>query len=335
MNMRKWLALLSALVLLCGCLTACGKKNETQEPTKNPAQNGAYADQAYGFQLEAPSADETIAVMHTNMGDIAIRLFPEGAPKAVENFITHAKDGYYNGLTFHRVIKDFMIQGGDPKGDGTGGESCWGGKFEDEFNAKLMNLRGSLAMANSGVNTNGSQFFINQGGPSGVTAAQLKAQYDYETLYNKMKSTYDMYMSAYGEQFAAAYPNVESFIEANGGISPDSRMVPDEVWELYAKYGGSIHLDGAWRSSGGHTVFGQVFEGMDVVDAIAVVETGTNDKPVSSVIIQTIEITTYGEYLAAKEADKAEDADQTEDAKKEEDEEIVEDSDASEDTDAE
>ncbi len=306
MTMKKWLALFVSLVLLCGCLTACGKKNK--EPEKNPAQNNAYADKAYGFQLDAPTEGETIAVMHTNMGDICIRLFPEGAPKAVENFITHAKNGYYNGLTFHRVIKDFMIQGGDPKGDGTGGESCWGGKFEDEFNAKLMNLRGSLAMANSGANTNGSQFFINQGGPTGQSADKLKAQYDYDTLYNQMKSQYGMYMQYYGEQFAAEYPDVDSFIAANGGISPDSRLVPDEVWELYAKHGGSIHLDGAWRATGGHTVFGQVFEGMDVVDAIAVVETGTNDKPVNSVIIESIEITTYGEYKNAQNAEDANDA---------------------------
>ena len=72
-------------------------------------------------QLALPVSGELVAIMHTNMGDISIRLFPEFTPKTVENFTTHAKNGYYNGLTFHRVIKDFMIQGGDPKGDGTGG----------------------------------------------------------------------------------------------------------------------------------------------------------------------------------------------------------------------
>lgn len=98
--------------------------------------------------------------MHTNMGDITLRLFPEYAPKAVENFITHAKDGYYNGLIFHRVIKDFMIQGGDPTGTGMGGESIWGDSFEDEFTPVLHNLKGALSMANAGPSTNGSQFFI-------------------------------------------------------------------------------------------------------------------------------------------------------------------------------
>ena len=111
-------------------------------------------------QLEAVKSGDTVAVMHTNMGDITIKLFPEYAPKTVENFVTHAKNGYYNGLIFHRVIKDFMIQGGDPTGTGMGGESIWGASFEDEFTPVLHNLRGALSMANAGPNTNGSQFFI-------------------------------------------------------------------------------------------------------------------------------------------------------------------------------
>lgn len=111
-----------------------------------------------GYQLDMPQKGEEIAIMHTSMGDISIRFFPEAAPKAVENFKTHAKDGYYDGLTFHRVINDFMIQGGDPNGDGTGGDSIWGEPFEDEFSDTLFNIRGSLSMANSGPDTNGSQF---------------------------------------------------------------------------------------------------------------------------------------------------------------------------------
>ena len=113
-------------------------------------------------QLDRPQKGETIAVMHTSLGDISIRLFPDKAPKTVENFVTHAKNGYYDGLKFHRVINDFMIQGGDPRGNGTGGESIWGDSFEDEFDVELHNLRGALSMANAGPNTNGSQFFIVQ-----------------------------------------------------------------------------------------------------------------------------------------------------------------------------
>ena len=114
------------------------------------------------LQLEAVKNGDTVAVMHTNMGDIEIKLFPEHAPKTVENFTTHAKNGYYNGIIFHRVIKDFMIQGGDPTGTGMGGESIWGHPFEDEFTPELHNLRGALCMANAGPATNGSQFFIVQ-----------------------------------------------------------------------------------------------------------------------------------------------------------------------------
>lgn len=102
------------------------------------------------------------AVIKTNRGDMTFVLFPEVAPKAVENFTTHANNGYYNGIIFHRVIKDFMIQGGDPTGTGMGGESIWGKSFEDEFSLDARNYYGALSMANAGPGTNGSQFFIVQ-----------------------------------------------------------------------------------------------------------------------------------------------------------------------------
>lgn len=112
------------------------------------------------IQLEKPAAGAELATLQTTLGDITIQFFPQYAPKAVENFLTHAKEGYYDGLIFHRVIPDFMIQGGDPKGTGTGGESIWGKPFEDEFCEELRNFTGALSMANAGPNTNGSQFFI-------------------------------------------------------------------------------------------------------------------------------------------------------------------------------
>ena len=102
-----------------------------------------------------------IVVMQTTQGDIEFELYPNEAPKAVENFLTHGKNGYYENTKFHRIIPDFMIQGGDPKGNGTGGESIWKKPFEDEFSFKLrFSAPGILAMANSGPQTNGSQFFI-------------------------------------------------------------------------------------------------------------------------------------------------------------------------------
>ena len=193
------------------------------------------------IQLSAPQKGDTLAVMHTNMGDIKIKLFPEKAPKTVENFVTHSKNGYYNGLKFHRVINDFMIQGGDPRGNGTGGESIWGGSFSDEFDPELHNLRGALSMANSGPDTNGSQFFI-------VQAREVPS--------NMLEQMRDL--------------------EDNG--------FPADITAAYDALGGTPWLD--FR----HTVFGQVTEGMDVVDAIAAVET-VNDVPRSDVIIESIEVT--------------------------------------------
>lgn len=113
-------------------------------------------------QLNLENQQGPTAVLKTNQGQIKIQLFPEQAPMTVENFIRLAQKGYYDGTIFHRVISDFMIQGGDPEGNGTGGESIWGHPFEDELSRELFNIRGALSMANSGPNTNGSQFFIVQ-----------------------------------------------------------------------------------------------------------------------------------------------------------------------------
>lgn len=107
------------------------------------------------------STDAPTIVLETNQGSIEIELWPDIAPKACENMVGLIKKGYYDGITFHRVIKDFMLQGGDPTGTGSGGQSLWGGKFEDEVTQSVQfDREGLLAMANAGPNTNGSQFFI-------------------------------------------------------------------------------------------------------------------------------------------------------------------------------
>ena len=113
-------------------------------------------------QTRKPVPGDKIAEIKTTMGNIKVLLFPEAAPKAVENFIDLSEQGYYNGIIFHRVIPDFMIQGGDPTGTGMGGESKWGKPFEDEFHPDYHNICGALSMANAGPGTNGSQFFIVQ-----------------------------------------------------------------------------------------------------------------------------------------------------------------------------
>ncbi len=113
------------------------------------------------FSKGAAQMEDKIVVLETTQGKIEVKLLPEVAPKACENFIKLVEKGYYNGLIFHRVIKGFMIQGGDPTGTGGGGESIWGMPFEDEITPSVkFDKPGLLAMANAGPNTNGSQFFI-------------------------------------------------------------------------------------------------------------------------------------------------------------------------------
>lgn len=155
-------AVLAASLLTAALLTGCSSGQDTTADSASPssatsAQNAPLvefddiaierdiyhdAEHTVGYQLEKPQAGEQVAILHTSMGDISLRFFPEAAPKAVENFITHAQEGYYDGLTFHRVVEDFVIQGGDPNGNGTGGESIYGTSFEDEFSDKLFNIRG-------------------------------------------------------------------------------------------------------------------------------------------------------------------------------------------------
>jgi cyclophilin family peptidyl-prolyl cis-trans isomerase len=115
-------------------------------------------------ETKVMSDSTTVAVIKTNMGTIEIELFAKQTPKTVENFVGLANKNYYDGVIFHRVIDGFMIQGGDPTGTGSGGESFWGKKFNDEFDSTLVfDKEGILAMANAGPNTNGSQFFITLG----------------------------------------------------------------------------------------------------------------------------------------------------------------------------
>lgn len=222
----------------------------------NQDTNDSESNKNVGFQLDNPNKGEEIAIMTTSKGIIKLRFFPDEAPKTVENFKGLAKKGYYDNLTFHRVIQDFMIQGGDPKGNGTGGESIWGKPFEDEFSDKIFNVTGSISMANSGPNTNGSQFFINQNPPEKFIG------WDKLEQYYKGKINFD--------------------------------LITNDVKNLYNKNGGNPGLDGYCNlQAKGHTVFGQVFEGMDVVATIASEKTDSNNKPLENVTIQSVKIVNY------------------------------------------
>ncbi|WP_261622577.1 peptidylprolyl isomerase [Limosilactobacillus fermentum] len=135
-------------------------------------------------QLNLADVKAVQATIKTNQGDIKLQLFPDQAPKTVKNFVELAKQGYYKGVIFHRVIPDFMIQGGDPTGTGAGGESIYGQAFEDEFSEELFNFKGALSMANAGPNTNGSQFFIvtNENVPADMVGQMKAAGYPDEVI---------------------------------------------------------------------------------------------------------------------------------------------------------
>jgi cyclophilin family peptidyl-prolyl cis-trans isomerase len=146
--MKKLYPLIIILLIAAVSFSVAQEKTEKVQPKKEK-------------KVETKLTGATVVVMETTMGNIELELFPKEAPKTVENFLGLAKKGYYNGIIFHRVIDNFMIQGGDPTGTGRGGESLWGKKFEDEFSPKLkFEGAGILAMANAGPGTNGSQFFI-------------------------------------------------------------------------------------------------------------------------------------------------------------------------------
>ncbi len=243
-----------------------------------------YADkEKYDFQLDAPKKGDTVAVLHTNMGDIAFKFFKKYAPKTVDNFIKLAKAGKYNNVIFHRVMNDFMIQGGDyENADGTGGKSADGDKFEDEFCDKLVNLRGSVSMANSGKDTNGSQFFINQ---------RKKNTIDFKSL----KESWDGLKNEYFIKNKDNNANLASVVAQVGTGAYDPDVVPNEIKALYKKHGGNPSLDGAYNAvDAGHTVFAQVYKGMDVVDKIAAVKTdSSNNKPKKDVTIKSVDIKEY------------------------------------------
>ena len=201
-------------------LGACSSGKQTSTTTSTKAETTTSSKKVDLNALDLPQLEtnvkenEDVVEIVTTQGNIKAKLFPEIAPKAVENFMTHAKEGYYNGTPFHRVIDEFMIQGGDPKGDGTGGESIWKKGFKVEISNRLYHIRGALAMARSqALDSQGSQFYI-----------------------------------------------VQNDQDVSDGLA--IQYYPEKIIEAYKK-GGTPQLDG------NYTVFGQVIEGMDVVDKIA------------------------------------------------------------------
>ncbi len=235
-NFKKVFATAVCCVFCTVAATACGDDSDSKSAKKEVSGIINYTVPEDG--------EEVIVMTIKDRGDVKIKMFPEVAEKGVENFIGHAKDGYYDGLTFHRVINEFMIQGGDPMGTGMGGESIWGGKFDGGTSENLIHLRGAIAYANSGAtSTNGSQFYI-------VTGEDVTDE------------TFEFYAS-----------NGYTFTE--------------EAQKLYKENGGTPFLDG------GYTVFGQVYDGLDIVMEAQTVETDDRDKPVEDLIIEKVTVEEY------------------------------------------
>ena len=241
-----------------------------------------FDEQAVMLQFQPLEPGEELVVLHTNHGDITLRLFPEEAPLSVENFLEHARNGYYDGVIFHRVLQDFMIQGGDPTGTGGGGESIWGEPFfvkwmveqlfDETFpddlllelpSINLKHFRGALAMAHAGGSM-GSQFYIVQN-PNPSPGVLMNVD------------------------------NILWQLSEFGDVPEGLVRTLDEVAELYAIHGGTPHLDWWWDFVSGHIVFGHVVEGMDIVDSIAAVSVDGAGRPLEDVIIQSISFIIYGE----------------------------------------
>jgi cyclophilin family peptidyl-prolyl cis-trans isomerase len=252
-KLRLLAVIFAASLMLAGCKgdsTTDGRADETA--AANPVVT---TEDVTIKNFEMPKPGEKIAVITVkDYGVIKIKLFSDVAAKGTENFIGLADMGYYDELIFHRVIENFVIQGGDPRGDGTGGNSFWGDKFDGGIPEGLFHFSGAVCYANSGgTDTDGSQFYI-------VDTAE-----------------------GFNYCGADGMGNIFTDIDNSGLI------MPKNVLEKYKEVGGVPMLDGSY------TVFGQVFEGMDVVRAIGAVETDANDKPLRQVIMDNVEIVEYTE----------------------------------------
>ncbi|MGN0666118.1 MAG: peptidylprolyl isomerase [Huintestinicola sp.] len=243
--------------VLGGCSSSAGSDNAGGSETEQFVQEEPALEDVEILNFTAPEIGEKIAVIEVkDYGTIKIKLFPEEAAKGVENFIGLAEMNYYDEIIFHRVIKDFMDQTGDPRGNGTGGNSMWGGTFEGGVSPKLFHFTGAVAYANSsGTDTNGSQFYI-VNTPDG-------------------------------------FVNCGGYYDENGEFAWQTDMdaagmtLPNNLKQAYTEHGGTPFLDGSY------TVFGQVFEGMDVVRAIAEAEVDENDKPLTQIVMQSVRIVEY------------------------------------------
>ncbi|MEG3073270.1 MAG: peptidylprolyl isomerase [Ruthenibacterium sp.] len=259
-----------ALLALCAGFSACGKAGGVVSFSKKNARTTQVKSAEAQFIL--PVDGDTVASIVTNLGTIKIILYPQYAPMAVENFTGLVAQGYYNGVNFHRVIKDFLVQTGDASGTGSGGATIWNNTpFATEITDKLHHYAGAVAMAH----------------PVGDTAHNLSQFYIVQSAQNSVDKTLAQTLT-------------------DGGMRA-------EVVDTYKQSGGTPYLDNL------NTVFGQVYAGMEVVDAIGAVECDKNDRPLENIVIESITVAPYSAQTEAAEsaaASAAESAGKTDENKK-------------------
>lgn len=241
--LKKRFCLLLALLLCALALVACGQDENGQPKKKEVKRNEVESNQ---LQFLAPENGDTIAIFDTSLGEIRAVLYPEYAPMAVENFIGLANEGYYNGVTFHRVVYSFVVQSGDATGSGTGGASIWNNNpYPLELTDKLRHYSGALCAARSEEDelSSLSQFYFVQALP-GKVDKDLLAQ-----------------------------------LTESGAA--------EDVVAAYTEAGGLPYLDYT------DTVFGQVYQGLDIIDTIALADTDENNRPLEDIIVNSVTIGTY------------------------------------------
>lgn len=283
-----------ACVLAAACLTlaaGCGDKT-TSDSSKTDNSSADIVEISGNIGETVLQSGDKIAVFEIEgYGTIKAKLLPDVAPKGVENFIKLADSGFYDGLTIHRVIADFMLQGGSLNGDGTGGASADGGEFSCEINTSMRHYYGALCYANAG-GSNTCQFYIVNNKEPQTDVSNVYDQYaDYYSQYAEMYTSEAKNYQDNAEYYEYLTSSGKAYKNMSDGAKAMSETLTDEISAKYAEVGGVPFLDG------GYTVFGQTVEGFDVIDAISAVETemgsdGAESKPVTDIIISSVTIHT-------------------------------------------
>ena len=278
---------LAAVMMLSGCSSRPAKITEFKLTSSTEAGNSG--------DVKLEKGDTYAVISVKDYGDIKVKLYPKEMPYSVYNFVELAKSGAYNGRNFHRIVKDFMIQGGSANGAGGAGQCIDGGNFKNEVNTSLRHYYGALCYAESSMGDISDGFYI-------VNKKSTNAIADY---YNSNYSVCVKKAKSYKAQLEALDPAAENYdkIMKNGtalfnymigsakAIEAMYNTITDEVTKTYNERGGVPQLDGMY------TVFGQTVEGFDVIDRISAVETvetgsGEVSKPTSDIIIEKVEIFT-------------------------------------------